>query len=425
MSGIFTNFVFRLGSRRRGIRFLARGGRNIVLIQMFDTPVDIFAWLLLGLAAAGLSVSCLYGLKAYFKASSFVNPPLPAEDEARPKASVLIYCQSDEETLEATVAAVAAQDYPDFEIIVVCDASAEYAELLQERFAGLYGNVYVTFVQPGSHNLSRRKLANTIGVKAAKGEIIVTTRANIVVPSESWLSSIMAPFCGEAGKHKDVVLGVSRIDFSQMRGPGKWYGQFDSLLTDGLWIGYAAARKAYRGDGNNLAFRREVFFRHKGYARTINLHNGDDDLFINEISTSGNTAVTVGPESIIETSWPGSANRVRSILKERYSFTARWLPHAPFVRSGVQMALQWIVPVSAGFAAWLGLPNIIPALAGAVVLLAFWGTEIYCYRRLAGRLGGVRLWWAVVPFWLWRPIGDLVFRYDHRYSRKKNFTWQR
>lgn len=392
---------------------------------MFDTPVNILAWVFAGLAAAGLLVSWLYGIRAYLKAASFENPPLPSPGGTCPKASVLIYCQSDAETLEETLRAMTAQDYPDFEIIVICDATAEYAELLNERFSILYPGVYVTFVQPGSHNLSRRKLANTIGVKAAKGEIIVTTAANISIPSDSWLSSIMAPFCGEEGEYKDVVLGLSRINFSEMRGGGKWYRQFDAVLSDGLWVGEAASGNPYRGDGFNLAFRRDVFFGHKGYAGTINLHNGHDDLFVNEISTPANTAVTVGPDSIIVTDWGASANRVWSMRKEGYSFTSRWLPRAPFVRSAVQMLMQWMVPAAVGLAVWTGLPSIIPAIIAGVILLAFWGLDIYCYRRLAARFGAVRLWWAVVPFWMWRPVADLIFRFDHRNSRKKNFTWQR
>lgn len=392
---------------------------------MFELSFSIATSVLLIISIVCLLIQLLYGIRAYARAADFENPEPAAPDESHPKATVIVYCQSDDEVLASAVESISRQDYPDFEIVVVCDASSEHADLLNERFSAQYSNVYVTFVQPGSHNLSRRKLATTIGIKAAKGEIIVTTVANVTIPSESWLSSLLAPFCGPQGKYTDVSLGLSRMRFDELRGPGRWYRQFDTFLTNALWIAYAAWGKPYRGDGYNLAFRREVFFKHKGYARTINLHNGDDDLFINEIANGSNTKVVVGGESIIETYWGEAANRVWSMRKERYSFTSRWLPHAPFVRSSVMMGLQWLVPASCVAAALTGLPSLVPAIAGGLILAAFWGTEIYRYRRLAARFGGVRLWWAVVPFWLWRPIGDQIFRYDHRNSRKKNFTWQR
>lgn len=72
-----------------------------------------------------------------------------------------------------------------------------------------------------------------------------------------------------------------------------------------------------------------------------------------------------------------------------------------------------------------GLPSLAPLAAAAAGLLWFWGMEIYHYRRLAPRMKSVRLWWGVVPFWLWKLVGDLIFRLDHHGSRIKNFTWQR
>lgn len=392
---------------------------------MFTTEIPLVSVILVAVAAVAALVAYLYGMRAYARAAVFGNPELPADGERMPKATVIVFNQNHEDMLLDTVAAIEAQDYPDFNIVVVCDGTAAHAETVADMMAERYDNVYVTFVQPGSHNLSRRKLATTIGVKAADGEVVVTTVANIRIPSTQWLRGLMAPFCGEQGRHIDVSLGLSRMDFSEMRGPFKWYRQFDAVLTNALWIGYAADGMPYRGDGYNLAFRRQVFFDHKGYAKTINLHNGDDDLFIHEIADGANTRVVAGEDTILETCWSDSANRVWSMRKERYSFTSRWLPHAPFVRSQVMMALQWLVPACAVAGALLGLPGIYPACAALAVLLAFWGMEIYHYRRLASRLGAIRLWWAVVPFWLWRPLGDMSFRYDHRNSRKKNFTWQR
>lgn len=87
--------------------------------------------------------------------------------------------------------------------------------------------------------------------------------------------------------------------------------------------------------------------------------------------------------------------------------------------------LQWIIPACAVVGAVAGLPGLVPAMAALTILLYFWGMEIYHYRRLAPRMHAVRLWWAVVPFWFWKLIGDFLFNCDHHGSRKKNFTWQR
>lgn len=393
---------------------------------MFSLSVPAVSYVLVAAVFIAAAVARFYGMRPYVRAARFDNPPLPEEGDPCPRASVIVYARGGEEELVmSAVSEIKRQDYPDFEVIVVCDASMAQAHYISEELARLWPDVYVTFVQPGSHNLSRRKLATTIGVKAAKGEVIVTTVANIVIPSEKWLSSLMAPFCGHDGGRIDVSLGLSCMDFGELTGPFRWYRQFDSVLSNAQWIGYAAAGFPYRGDGYNLAFRKSVFFEHKGYASTINLHYGDDDLFISEIADGENARVVLGEDSILITRWGESANRVWSIRKARYLFTSRWLVRAPFVRATVMKWLQWIVPGCAAGAALTGLPSLLPLAAASAGLLWFWGMEIYHYRRLAPRMKSVRLWWGVVPFWFWKPIGDLIFRLDHHGSRIKNFTWQR
>lgn len=394
---------------------------------MFSLDFSVTVWILLAVQVILIAAGRLYGLRPYMRAASFENPAASEDDAGTtaPKVSVIVYCQNDDDVLDATLQRLFAQDYPDFEVVVVLDSNLEHADLLEERYRDVYDNLYFTFVQPGSHNLSRRKLANTIGIKAAKGEVVLTTVANISIPSDRWLSEIMAPFAGREGRDIDVVLGVSRMDLNEMTGPRKWFRQFDDVLTNGLWIGYAASGRPYRGDGYNLAFRRSVFFDHKGYSKTIYLHNGDDDLFINEIAHGGNTRVVVSDDNIVTTGWGDSANRVWTLLKERYSFTARWLPRTPFFHSGLMSALQWAVPCIAIAVALTGLPSLVPLIAASLLTFIFWGVEIYHYRSLARRLGAVRLWWTVVPFWLVRPVANFIFNHEHRANRKKNYTWQR
>ncbi len=385
------------------------------------------SYLILTGAVLCVALLLLVALRPYIAAAKACADACPPDIEPAdqcPEVSVIVYSGSDPDTIRTTVAKILEQDYPRFEIIVVCDGPQELAGDLGDMLQSDSKRIYVTYIQPGSHNLSRRKLALTIGMKAARGEVVVITSDNISIPSQSWLSAMAEPFIGEAGRHIDVSLGVTHINFPELRGPLKWYHQFDALLTDALWIGYAAQGQPYRGDGYNLAFRRKTFFDHKGFAKTINLHTGDDDLFVNEIANGANTRLVCWPGAHITLNWGASANRVLSIRKAAYSFTSRWLPKTPFIRSGTAMLLQWIIPALCIWGALINWLNPIAA-AAALILLTTWGAEIYFYRKLAKAYGAVRLWWGVMPFWLWRPIGDLFFRMEHRHSRKKHFTWQR
>lgn len=407
-------------------------------MDMFSFELPVIAWLLLATGFVVALLTVAFGLKPMRKAARFPNPsmPSPVEEDPEaegneeetpaakwPKASVVVYADKDKEWIDACLEMLDDQDYPDYEIIVVAETTAESAQTLAGSYAETHPRVHVTFMQPGSRSLSRRKLANTIGIKAARGEVIVTTLCNARIPSRQWLRRIMAPFVDD--NSVDVSLGFVHLDFSEMRGPRKWFRQFDSVLASCRWIGAAACGRPFRGDGANLAFRRSIFFDHKGYARTINLHGGDDDLFISEISDGDNTRITVSPDSVMTLEYGGAANRVWSIRKEHYSFTSRWLPKGPFVRSWLVTFAQWLAPLLLAAAALLALPSLVAAVAAAVILLTFWGFEIAVYRAAASRLGAVRLWWSVPLFWLILPFSNMMFRYSQRNLRVKNFTWQR
>lgn len=402
---------------------------------MFILPQSVLTWIFAGAALACVLFTLLYLLRPLVRTGATLSrrarkfgseADVPAPPEGKyPKVSVIVYSFIEEEILTSYLESLCAQDYPDFEIIVVCDTTSESAGILAETYSRLFPSVYVTFIPPGSHNLSRRKLALTLGMKAAKGDIVVTTVSNAVIPSERWLSLLVAPFIGEDGLETGISLGYSHISIKDMHGAGKWYREFNTLLTDCQWIGYALSRRAYRGDGYNLAFRREIFFRHKGYAGSIYLHSGDDDLFIHEIATPENTAVSILPDNILITEWGSATNRMWRQRKEQYSFTARWLPHGPFLRSGAVSLMQWLIVALCSATALIELPNLVPTCIASAILLGFWLSETMIYRKGAGTLKATRLWWALPIFWLAKPLLNEIFRFSHRNHRNKNFTWQR
>lgn len=357
-----------------------------------------------------------------------------------PKLSVVLYSEGHEEEILDCVTRLSTQDYPDYELIIVCRATMESRNILAARLTE-FPNVYVTFIPQGSHNLSERKLAITIGLKAAKGDIVLTTTTNIVPGSEHWFSEIAAPF---SNPRIELVLGYSNIDINEMKGPSKWYRQFDSVVNATQWIAYAADGKAYRGDGYNMAFRRDTFFRHKGFAKTINLHYGDDDLFIHELATPCNTAVVVNENSNITTIWGNMANKIWKLRKERYLFTSRWLPDGPFVMMGFLSFLNWLVSLTClGLIVILSLSIAViePDFAtsykadltekcvflGVTVLLYLWMQiwMIRLYRKISRRLDAVQLRLSVPLFLLIHPFLNCLFRINHNHRRKSVYTWRR
>lgn len=390
--------------------------------------IDTVTWACL----ATLTVSSLIALWARFRpvwlAGSAVRKQDPEDtnDEADtrsfPKVSVIVYTITEDDETDSYLEMAMDQDYPDYEVIIINEGGAETTSGLAERLLKKYPEkLYVTFIPPDAHGLSRRKLAQTIGMKAAKGDIVITTASNCVIPSRKWISGLIAPFIKEHGT--DVVLGYSHIDFSNLHGAGKWYREMDATLTACQWIGAARNRHPYRGDGMNLAYRKELFFRQKGYAKTMHLMNGDDDLFLKDIMNPDNTRLAISPDSMLTSEWGVSGNRIHAEIKERYQFTSRFLPKAPFIRAGLGSLMQWTMLASAVATGISGLPSLLPACIALAILWLAWIAEITIYRRTARRLESVCLWWALPWFLLWHPIGNFIFKIRCRHHMRKNYTF--
>ena len=396
-------------------------------VPIFGNYISTPAWICLAISVAAAVIALLTRFIPIWKTARVAKAQDPESDflsfenaKNVPMVSVIVYTISTEDILLEYLDKIMNQDYPDYEVILVNEGGYEVTASLAERLQQLYPErLYVTFIPPESHNLSRRKLAQTVGMKAAKGEIVLTTSSNCIIPSNSWLSLMMQPF--GANSDTDIVLGYSHIEFDNLHGIGKWYKEFDSTLTACQWIGAAVNHHPYRGDGFNLAFRKRLFFEQKGYSKTLHLKNGDDDLFINEIATSTNTDVMISRDAILTYDWGESGNRVHSELKDRYRFTSRLLPKAPFLKAGAGSLMQWVCVASAVTGAVIELPDLLPAAVALGIILIFNITEILIYRKAARALGSVCLWWSLPIFLLWHPVANWLSR-PTRQRRRKNFT---
>ena len=75
------------------------------------------------------------------------------------------------------------------------------------------------------------------------------------------------------------------------------YIRYDSVTIAMQYIGMALRGVPYMGVGRNLAYRRSVFFRNKGFGAHNHIISGDDDLLVNTIASGDNTAVEIRSES--------------------------------------------------------------------------------------------------------------------------------
>ncbi len=210
--------------------------------------------------------------------------------------SVVVYAKNESENLRKHLPALLTQDYPEYEIIVVNDGSTDESDNVLKAFELEYGHLYHTYIPEDAKYLSRKKLALTVGIKAAKHNIILFTEANCEPLSNRWIASIAGSYKAET----DIVLGFCA--YQHTKGFIHKLIAYDNLVNGLRYISSTLTRHPFTGNGRNLSYRKELFFQHKGYYKSLALHAGDDDLFINESATKKNTEVVYTPDSITQMS---------------------------------------------------------------------------------------------------------------------------
>lgn len=338
-------------------------------------------------------------------------------DTSQPPVSVIIYANNESEFLAANLPAFLEQDYPEFEVIVVNDGSSDESEKVLSDFEKRYSNLYHTFLSEGARNLSRRKLSLTIGIKAARYDIVLLTNANCRPASKEWISNMARNFTEKT----QVVMGYTR--FENRKGFGERFIAFDLLLRSLRIFGYALASKPYIGDGTNLAYRKSLFFENKGFARYMHLHVGDDDLFINQVATSRNTKVELSEQATIIANYDRNLEGWRYLKRNRaftssfYRSWAKWV----FGAESFTRYLFYIVAIASIFI--LHSNYVALAAIGGIWLLKFILQGIFWYQS-GKQLNTCRFIFCIPFFELTTPIVNRLFKISSFLHRKQNYTWK-
>lgn len=375
-----------------------------------------------------LVVSSLYlllGFRHYVssvtkRVASDSRRELPADAEAYPALSVIVYSEDDASNLEVLLPQILGQDYPaPFEVIVVNDGSIEATKDVIARLERRYSNLYMTFTPQESRSLSRKKLGVTLGIKAAKYGIVIHTTGSCQVPSPQWLRSMASRF----DRGTEIVLGYA-APAEQDGTPHSWrrLHAFDQVRSAVEWLSWAIAGRPFRGTGCNIAYRREVFFRNKGFSRSLDLKWGDDDVFVSEVARRNNTAVELSPASMLLEVQP-SPSASHSAEKLRRNYTSSRL------RSCVRLFFSscswawWILIGAAGALSITGWPSIVPLIASGIVLLATWITLMISWRRASRSLWARPLLLTVPWFMSYHPVYTFYYWLRGRGKRDNNLTW--
>jgi len=249
-----------------------------------DQILEIILYIFL--VSAGIQI--LYYLIIFIRI--FAKPKKEIKTEKIP-VSVIIAARNEANNLQKFLPTVLEQKYDNFEVIVVNDASDDNSDSILRRFQQKYKNLYVTSLPLDTQFSHGKKLAQTLGIKAAKNEWLLFTDADCIIDSNLWLEKMQANFT----ENTEIVLGYG--GYIKKRGLLNLIIRYDTVFIAIQYITYAMMGLPYMGVGRNMAYRKSTFFKNKGFASHLKLLSGSDDLFVNENATKKNIKVEFSSES--------------------------------------------------------------------------------------------------------------------------------
>jgi glycosyltransferase involved in cell wall biosynthesis len=303
--------------------------------------------------------------------------------------SVVICARNEYARLKKNIPLIMAQDHPDFELVVVNDNSQDDTLELLEDFSREYPRLKIVNLSQDLNFFRGKKFPLSIGIKSASHDIILLTDADCSPSSGQWISRMSRNFIDG----KEIVLGYGA--YEPKPGLLNLLLRYDTLWVAIQYLSFALSGNAYMGVGRNMAYRKSLFYKHKGFSSHYTVSSGDDDLFINLAATRHNVAVEVaaGSHTISEpkrslTAWVKQKRRHLTTWKY-YRPKYKWLLGA----WSFSQAAFWIM-----FALLLALEmNILVTLGVFVLRLA---SQLLITKKCMNKLNEKKLL-------LFSPIAEL------------------
>ncbi|MFZ4375972.1 MAG: glycosyltransferase [Saprospiraceae bacterium] len=197
--------------------------------------------------------------------------------------SVIISARNEARNLIEYLPSILEQDYPTYEIIVIDDDSTDDSAEILNHFKVQYAHLHIIKIE---HKKSAgKKEGLQQGIMNAKYEWLVFTDADCYPKSDQWLRK-MASKCTEK---TEIILGYS--PYRKENGLLNDFIRYETFMTAVIYGTFTLSGMPYMGVGRNMAYKKSTFLTTVNKEKFEKTASGDDDLAINAMATSHNTAL--------------------------------------------------------------------------------------------------------------------------------------
>ncbi len=341
---------------------------------------------------------------------AFFKPCYDEVSNSKRPVSVIICAKNEAENLQKFLPLILTQNYPNYEVVVVNDCSEDDSELILAGLKEKYSHLYYTNIPIDRKFRHGKKLALTIGIKAARNEYLVLTDADCYPRSEHWLSEMMKGF---NNSERDIVLGVGC--YKKERGFTNLLTRYDTFFTAIQYLGFALSGNPYMGVGRNLAYKKKLFVKNNGFRNHSHILSGDDDLFVHEVANKNNVSIVIRPNAQTLSIAPES-------LKQWKNQKSRHLSTAPYYKFNIKTELI-SESLSRQLLIYLGIILIIIntfVIFTAVTIIIKYLIQFFFWKRISKKLSQKRFELKMFIFDIIHPWFLLWAYSAYFFSRNRN-----
>ena len=271
-------------------------------MEFFNRIITHYGWE--GTALAGVLL-VMFGIQLYYYL--FVYGRIPKYKDTRrpeilsetPPVSVVIPLFSEDYAfVEEILPLIVAQEYPDFEVVIVYVGRDTdfYDDLV--RIKQSFPQITATKIELNPRFPISPKMALNVGIKSAHYEHLLFTTPDVYPSSDRWLSLMANGF-----RRGEIVLGYCGME--RGKGFASYLIRTWRMMHSVDWISSAVCGRPYRGMRQNYGFTKRLYFGANGFSH-LNMNIGEDDLFMSRIIAPGNVSVVLSPRATLrEKSWGG------------------------------------------------------------------------------------------------------------------------
>ncbi|RYZ51464.1 MAG: glycosyltransferase [Sphingobacteriales bacterium] len=222
--------------------------------------------------------------------------------------SVIIPARNEADNIAACLQSILENSYPSdsYEVIVVDDHSEDDTASIVDSFNDQ--NVkclrLADYMAAGEKLNAFKKKALDTGISEARGEIILTTDADCIVP-KTWLRQMNDAFGQER------VMVAAPVKFSDDGSVLQIFQCLDFMTLQGITVAARELKLGNMCNGANLGFTKQAFHTVDGYRGDTHLASGDDFLLMVKLDRmyKGRLRVLPSEAAIVTTapqkSWKG------------------------------------------------------------------------------------------------------------------------